>query len=170
MKLNSRSFISAGSVVGLLIGLSFSGVALAHDHRAGDISVEHSYARATMPGQTSGGAYLTLENKGKQNDTLISAQSPAAQSVEIHTMSMTADHVMRMREVGSIELKAQEKIVMKPGDGYHIMLLGLKAPLKAGDKLPLTLTFKKSGKVETSISIEESSAKNTDAKIEKHQH
>ncbi len=170
MKLNSRSFISAGSVVGLLVGLSFSGFALAHDYRAGDIAVEHPYARATMPGQTSGGAYLTLENKGKQNDTLISAQSPAAQSVEIHTMSMTADHVMRMREVGSIELKPQEKIVMKPGDGYHIMLLGLKSPLKAGDKLPLTLTFKKGGKVEASISVEENNAKNTDAKIEKHEH
>lgn len=174
MKSNSRSFISTTSLLGLLIslaaGLSINSAALAHEYRAGDILIGHPYARATMPGQTSGGAYLTLENKGKQNDTLISVQSPAAQSAEIHTMSMTADHVMRMREVGSIELKPQEKIVMQPGDGYHIMLLGLKAPLKAGDKLPLTLTFKKAGKVEASISIEDNKAKNTDAKQEQHQH
>lgn len=85
-------------------------------------------------------------------------------------MSMTTDNVMRMREVSSIELKPQEKIVMQPGDGYHIMLLGLKAPLKAGDKLPLTLTFKKAGKVETSISVEENKAKKTDSKQEEHQH
>ena len=162
MKLRALSFA--------FIGLLFSTATLAHDYRAGDIHIDHPYARATMPGQTSGGAYLTLENKGKQGDTLISVQSPAAQSVEIHSMSMTADNVMRMREVGSIELKPQEKIVMQPGDGYHIMLLGLKAPLKAGDKLPLTLTFKKAGKVETAISVEENKVKSTDAKKDEHQH
>ena len=162
MNLRSLLFISAGLLI--------CGTTLAHEYRAGDILIAHPYARATMPGQTSGGAYLTLENKGKQADALISAQSPAAQSVEIHSMSMTTDNVMRMREVGSIELKPQEKIVMQPGDGYHIMLLGLKAPLKAGDKLPLTLTFKKAGKVETSISVEENKAKNTEAKQEEHQH
>ena len=162
MNLRSLLFISAGLLI--------CGTTLAHEYRAGDILIAHPYARATMPGQTSGGAYLTLENKGKQADALISAQSPAAQSVEIHSMSMTTDNVMRMREVGSIELKPQEKIVMQPGDGYHIMLLGLKAPLKAGDKLPLTLTFKKAGKVETSISVEENKAKNTETKQEEHQH
>ena len=166
MNLRSRSLISIGSLASLFI----SGAALAHDYRVGDIIIDHPYARSTMPGQTSGGAYLTLENKGKQSDALISAQSPAAQSVEIHTMSMTADNVMRMREVSSVELKPQEKIVMQPGDGYHIMLLGLKTPLKAGDKLPLTLTFKKAGKVETSISVEESKTKNTEAKQDEHKH
>ncbi|RBA25009.1 copper chaperone PCu(A)C [Herminiimonas fonticola] len=162
MNLRSLSFISAGLLI--------CGSALAHEYRAGDILIAHPYARTTMPGQTSGGAYLTLENKGKQADALISAQSPAAQSVEIHSMSMTTDNVMRMREVGSIELKPQDKIVMQPGSGYHIMLLGLKAPLKAGDKLPLTLTFKKAGKVETSILVEENKAKNTETKQEEHQH
>ena len=174
MKFKSRSFVSTSSLSGLfgslLVSLSISGAALAHEYRVGDIQINHPYARATVPGQTSGGAYMTLENKGKQADTLISAQSPAAQSAEIHSMTMTADHVMRMREVGSIELKPQEKIVMQPGDGYHIMLLGLKAPLKAGDKLPLTLTFRKAGKVETSISVEENKAKNTDTKKDEHQH
>lgn len=162
MKLSSLSLIS--------VGLLISGAALAHEYRAGDIHIDHPYARTSVPGQTSGGAYLTLKNKGKQADALISAQSPAAQSVEIHTMSMTADHVMRMREVSSIELKPQEKIVMQPSDGYHIMLLGLKKPLKAGDKLPLTLTFKKAGKVETSIFVEENNVKNTDVKQEEHHH
>ncbi len=166
MNLRSLSFISVGFSVSLL----FCGAALAHEYRVGDIHIAHPYARATMPGQTSGGAYLTLENKGKQADALISAQSPAAKSVEIHSMSMTTDNVMRMREVSSIELKPQEKIVMQPSDGYHIMLLGLKAPLKAGDKLPLTLTFKKAGKIETSISVEENKAKNTDSKQEHSHH
>ncbi len=145
-----------------------SASSMAHDYRAGDIYVDHPYARATVAGQTSGGAYLTLENKGSSADTLVSATSPAAASVEIHTMSMTADNVMRMREVGSLDIKGKEKITMQPGDGYHIMLMGLKAPLKAGDKLPLTLTFKKAGKIEAAIVVEEG-AKKAD-KMEHHHH
>lgn len=151
--------------------LLISASASAHDYRSGNITVDHPYARATVAGQTSGGAYLTLENKGNSADTLVSAQSPAATSVEIHTMSMTADHVMRMREVGNLEIKAKEKIAMQPGDGYHIMLIGLKAPLKVGDKLPLTLTFKKAGKIETSIFVEDGKKKSDDAdKMEHHHH
>jgi copper(I)-binding protein len=151
-----------------VITLCISASSMAHDYRGGDISVSHPYARATVAGQTSGGAYLTLENKGNSADTLVSASSPAANSVEIHTMSMTADNVMRMREVGSLDIKAKEKITMQPGDGYHIMLIGLKAPLTAGDKLPLTLTFKKAGKIEAAIVIEEG-AKKAD-KMEHHHH
>lgn len=141
----------------------FASSAFAHDYRAGDIHVDHPYARATVPGQTSGGAYLTLENKGSNADTLLAAQSPAAQSVEIHTMAMNGN-VMRMREVAEIDIKPGEKIAMQPGDGYHLMLIGLKAPLKAGEKLPLILTFRKAGKMETSITVEDGkTAKKTGA-------
>ena len=150
--------------------LLLSATAFAHDYHAGDVYVDHPYARATVAGQTSGAVYLTLENKGKQSDALISAQSPAAKSVEIHTMSMSADHVMRMREVSGIELKPQEKVVMLPGNGYHIMLTGLKTPLKTGDKFPLTLTFRQAGKIETSIWVEDGKKKDAGASHDEHQH
>lgn len=130
--------------------------AVAQHKATGAIRIDHSYARATMPGQTSGGAYLTLENRGDQADTLVAVQSPAAQSVEIHTMAMNGN-VMRMREIGAIDIKPGEKIVMRPGEGYHLMLMGLKAPLKAGDRLPLTLTFRNSGKMETAIVVDDGS-------------
>src|SRR5690606_16084597 len=102
---------------------------LAQQHPADAIRIDHSYARATMPGQTSGGAYLTLENRSDHADTLVAVQSPAAQSVEIHTMAMNGN-VMRMREIGTIDIKPGEKITMRPGEGYHLMLMGLKAPWK----------------------------------------
>lgn len=139
-----------------------SAVAMAHDYRAGDIHVEHPYARATVPGQTSGAAYLTLENTGKRGDALISADSPAASAVEIHTMSMDGN-VMRMREIASVELKPAAKLTMRPGEGYHLMLTGLKAPLHAGDKIALTLRFKHAGKIETALTVEDGMAKNTSA-------
>lgn len=129
----------------------------AHDYKVGDLRIEHPYARATVPHQPSGGAYLNIENLGKQDDKLIAVASPVAKSVEIHTMSMDGN-VMRMREVPGIELKPAEKVTMTPGHGYHIMLIGLKQPLKAGDKFPLTLTFEKAGKVEVSVWVEDKTA------------
>lgn len=162
MNFRSITLFTASALLSASVG--------AHEYSAGDISIAHLYARATVPGQTSGGAYLTLENRGSNADSLVAAQSPAAQSVEIHTMAMTDNNVMRMREVGSVDIKPKEKIVMQPGDGYHLMLIGLKAPLKAGDKLPLTLTFRKAGKVETTINVEDGKLEKKTGADEHHHH
>jgi copper(I)-binding protein len=150
------------SLFSLTAALLISSVAFAHDYQAGNVHIDHPYARATAPGQPSGAVYMTLENKGKEADKLVSVASPAAKTAEIHTMSMDGN-VMRMREVGSIELKPAEKIVMQPGHGYHIMMIGLKAPLKVGDKLPMTLTFEKGGKVDVSFWVEDVNAKGSAA-------
>jgi copper(I)-binding protein len=129
----------------------------ARDALARELSIEHAYARSTVPGQTNGAAYLTIENKGKHADKLIAAASTACESVQIHTMSM-AGNVMKMREVQDIELKPHAKIAMNPGDGYHIMLIGLKQPLKRGEKFPLTLSFEKAGKVEVPVTVDDTAA------------
>ncbi|RXZ34091.1 copper chaperone PCu(A)C [Oxalobacteraceae bacterium CAVE-383] len=120
---------------------------------AGNIAVGHSFARATVPGQPSGGAYISIENKGKEADTLKSVSTPIAKSAELHAMSMDGN-VMKMRDVDSIDLKPSEKISMQPGDGYHIMLMGLSKPLKNGDHFPMTLTFAKAGKVNIDVEVE----------------
>lgn len=130
----------------------------AHDYKVGDIQINHPFARATVPGQVSGGAYLGLENNGKTDDALVSAESAVAKSVELHTMEMTADNVMKMREVKKIDLGAGKKISMKPGGGFHIMLMGLKQQLKAGEKFPLTLYFEKAGKIDVVVNVEAASA------------
>lgn len=134
--------------------LAISASALAHDYKAGDIRVDHPYARPTVAAQTAGAAYFSIENHGKKADQLVSVSSPASRSAEIHTMSMQGN-VMKMREVEYIEVKPQQKIIMAPGQGYHIMLIGLKQALKPGDKLPLTLNFKHAGKIEAHIVVEE---------------
>jgi copper(I)-binding protein len=74
-------------------------------------------------------------------------------------MEMVGD-IMKMREVDGIELKAGSKISMKPGGGYHIMLVGLKHPLIAGDKFMLTLYFEKAGKIEVVVHVEADSPTN----------
>jgi copper(I)-binding protein len=133
--------------------LAISASAFAHDFKVGDMRIGHPYARPTVTAQTNGAVYVSIENHGKTSDQLIAVSSPASKSAEIHTMSMQGN-VMKMREVENIEIKPSEKVVMAPGHGYHIMLIGLKQPLKLGDKLPVTLRFKNAGSVETQAVVE----------------
>ena len=128
--------------------------AFAHEYKAGDIRVVHPFSVPTLPGKEVGAVYIGLENKGSADDQLIGASTDRAERVEIHTMSMDGD-VMRMRQVPVLEVKGGETIKMKPGMGYHLMIFGVKQPLKAGDKFPLKLQFKKSGAVEVSVMVQE---------------
>lgn len=117
------------------------------------VQVGKSYARATVPQQQSAGAYLILENRGKEADRLVAVSTPVARSVELHTMALDGN-VMRMREVGAIDLGAGARIEMKPGEGFHVMLMGLQKPLTAGDSFPMTLQFEKAGKIEINVTVE----------------
>jgi periplasmic copper chaperone A len=125
--------------------------ASAHDFKIGDIKIAHPYARTTAAGQASGAGYLKLENKGTA-DRLLSASADVAASVEMHSMSMEGD-VMRMRQVDGIALPTGKTIELKPG-GLHLMLVGLKAPLKDGEKFPLKLKFEKAGEVTVTVNVE----------------
>lgn len=143
--MKSSSILSAAA---LLLAGTF---AHAHSFKLGDIEIGHPHARVTAAGQPIGGGYLTLVNKGR-DDKLLSVRAAVSESVELHSMSMEGD-VMRMRQVEAIALPTGKKVELKPG-GFHIMFVGLKAPLKAGDKFPMTLKFEKAGEVEVEVSVE----------------
>jgi len=140
------------SICFLLPAILASALACAQEYQLKGLRIADPYARATMPQQPSGGAYLTIENRGNTADRLLAAASPVAKSVEIHTMSMQGN-VMKMREVGALEIKPAATITMQPGNGYHLMLIGLRQPLKAGDKVPLMLKFEKAGKTEVTLTV-----------------
>lgn len=140
-------------IAALGLSLAFNHIVLAHEYHIGALMIGHPYARATAPGQTAAGAYLSIENTGKTADSLLSIRSPIATSAELHTMSMDGN-VMKMREVDSITVKPTEKIAMQPGGGYHIMLMGLSQALKNGDKFPLFLKFKNAGEIEVSVYVQ----------------
>lgn len=115
------------------------------------IAVTNAWARETAPAQVNGGGFLTITNKG-QADRLISASSPVAPTVQLHTMSMDGG-VMRMRELpDGIPVPAQSVVELKPG-GMHIMFIGLKAPLKPGQSVALTLRFEKAGVVKVAMPV-----------------
>lgn len=107
---------------------------------AGDIQVEGAWARATAPGQDAGSVDMTITSKNAA--TLLGVSSPVCKTVQLHSMTMSHDGgMMRMGEVEAIELPAGKRVSLSKG-GYHLMLTGLKAPLKAGESLPLTLSIR----------------------------
>jgi periplasmic copper chaperone A len=120
---------------------------------AGDIQVENAWARATAPGQDAAGADLTITSK--QSATLVGVSSTACKTVELHSMTHDSG-MMKMREVDAIELPAGKPVNLRES-GYHLMLTGLKAPLKAGETVPLTLNIKVANKrivkVETKVEV-----------------
>ncbi|MDO4906558.1 copper chaperone PCu(A)C [Neisseria sp.] len=109
---------------------------------AAGITVEKPWARATVEGMHMGGAFMNIKNDTRRDDFLIGGSSPVSDKIEVHT-HVNDNGVMRMREVeGGIPLKAGQTTELKPGS-YHIMFMGLKRPLKQGEKVPVTLKFKR---------------------------
>jgi copper(I)-binding protein len=142
--------------------------AQAHEYTAGTLKIGHPWARPTVAGQPTGGAFLKLQNTGPAADRLVGGSTPAADHVEMHRMAMEGD-VMKMREVPAIEIPAGQTIALQPGE-LHLMLVGLKAPLQAGAKVPLTLKFEKAGAVNVELKIEAPAPQSAAPASGAHQH
>ena len=110
------------------------------------VSVKDPWVRATVPQQQATGAFMQIT--AAKDTRLVSVSSPLTPNAEVHEMAMQ-DNIMRMRQVPSIELPAGKSVDLKPG-GYHVMFMNLKAQVKAGDTVPITLVFEdKAGRRET---------------------
>ena len=118
------------------------------------IVIDHPWSRATT-GRV-GVVYMTIKNTGNTDDRLVAAAAPVAGKAELHTMT-EENGVMKMRPLPAIEVKAAAEASLKPG-GMHLMLMGLKAPLKEGASFPLTLTAEKAGKIEVTVPVEKAGA------------
>ena len=116
------------------------------------VTVADAWVRATVAAQRATGAFLKLTVQGA-DATLIAVTSPVAGVTQIHEMAMS-EGVMRMREVtGGVPLKAGQIFELKPG-GYHIMMMDLKQPVKAGDRVLLSLTFKQANGQQTTTQVD----------------
>lgn len=116
------------------------------------ISIQNPWSRATPSGAANGAVYLTIENAANAEDRLTGAASNLSARTEIHEMK-TADGIMKMRAVANgLAVPAHGSVALRPG-GYHVMLIGLKKPLKSGETVALTLDFAKAGKIEVSAPV-----------------
>lgn len=139
------------AAVGLACALGAAGA-------AAQVDVADAWVRATVPGQQTAGAYMTL--RSTTDARLVGASSPVAKVVEIHEMKVDGG-VMSMRAIEKLDLPAGHAVTLSPG-GYHVMLMGLVQPLKSGERVPLTLVVEdRAGKrqaVETTVPVRSTAA------------
>lgn len=141
-------------LVGTVLGLALATLtlpALAGEAKLGALEIKDAWARATPVKAPAGGAFITVVNTGATTDNLLSASADVAKTVELHT-HITQGDVMRMVAVDSVEVPAGKSVAMAPG-GLHVMLIGLKEPLKEGTSFPLELTFAQAGKVTVTVDV-----------------
>lgn len=107
-------------------------------HDTPKVQISDAWARVSAPGQTIGAAYMTL--RSAEDSTLVYVETSAASSTEIHSMTMD-NGVMKMRMLDELSLKANKPEKLAPG-GFHLMMMDLQKPLKAGEHVQFRLCFK----------------------------
>jgi len=137
-------------ITALMITLGVCVPAHAASPRAGGVTVEHAWARATPKGAPNAAVYFTLVNNGSETDRLIGAQSPVADNIQFHE-ERDENGVSKMRALQAIDVAPETQVVLKPS-GLHLMLR-IKQQLKQGETFPLTLTFEKAGPIEVTVKV-----------------
>ena len=133
----------------ILAGVPFHGFA-----QQNGIRVDDAWSRAAPAGRI-GVVYLTITDTGAP-DRLTGVASPVAESAGLH--ESFDDHGMaKMRDVAALPVAPGRAVTLAPG-GYHIMLTGLKQPLKQGDDFPITLVFEKAGPVNATVKVRNAGA------------
>jgi copper(I)-binding protein len=135
------------TVVTAAAALAVALPALAHAVVKGDLTLSNLEVRASLGVNPNTGGYLTVANKGATADQLVAISCTCARKVQLHVMRMQGQ-VMSMDRVNALSVPAHGKLELKPG-GAHLMILGVKTPLRNGEKVNMTLTFRRAGKVET---------------------
>ena len=141
----SRRFTSLSNLVWLAL------IACSSEH---PVSVEDAWVRMIQPSQSVTAGYLVMTNKGREGDRLMSVSTPALKSVEMHEMEVDENDVMRMRKSGPLAIGAGETVVLKSG-GFHLMLIGPNYVIAAGNDIPLTLMFERSGALTITAHVRE---------------
>ncbi|CAK0764602.1 periplasmic copper chaperone A [Azospirillaceae bacterium] len=137
----------------MLISLAFLADSVsAQEAKVGAIVIKNPWSRETAASMSTAVAYMILQNEGKDADRLLSGATPVADRVEIHT-HVDDNGVMKMRQIPNVELAPGSVTTFAPG-GLHVMLFGVKAPLKKGVNFPLTLTFEKAGAVTLDVAVQ----------------
>ena len=116
------------------------------------LSLSRPWARPDRAIPTQAGGFFTVRNAGAA-DRLVAAASPLADTVEIHAIKVVGADILIRPLPDGLALPADSTVELKPR-GYHLLLMGLKAPLAVGSRLPVKLTFEKAGRIEVGLAVE----------------
>jgi periplasmic copper chaperone A len=139
-----RPAVRRSLALGLLL-LAIAGCATATSASTG-LAVSGAWVRAVPTIDQATAGYLTIANASTAPDALLSATSPGASAVGIHKSEMDSTGLEWMHPVDRVDIPAGATVVLAPG-GYHLMIEGLSAPLRAGDRLEFDLVFQRAGRI-----------------------
>jgi copper(I)-binding protein len=140
---------NANRIAGCLV-LTLGALIASGGASADTIQVAEAWSRPTPPGIEVGVAYFVINNRGK-DDRLVGASSPVAKRAELHISQMEGG-VMKMKPLDAVEVRSGVPTSFEPS-GRHVMLVGLKQPLKAGEVFPLVLNFANAGPVKVQVRV-----------------
>jgi copper(I)-binding protein len=126
-----------------------AGTAYAAD--SAQLAVTEAWMRASLGQVPSTAAYFKIENRGTTEDKLLAVATPVAAMAHVHGMA-EENGVMTMNAVGALVIKPGETVELAPG-GLHVMVMNMKAPIKAGASVPLVLTFERAGRIEVQAEV-----------------
>jgi len=113
--------------------------------------VTDAWMRASLGQVPTTAAYFKVENRGTNEDKLLSVSTPVAGMAHLHN-SAEANGVMTMTAVNALIVKPGETVTLTPG-GVHVMVMNMKAPIKAGSKVQMVLTFERAGRIEVEAEV-----------------
>lgn len=120
-------------------------------HASAKLTVHDAWIRESLPGQAATSAYFTLRNPDHEADFLLGVDCKLAGVTELHRTSLAGNR-MKMEKLEQIEIPARGQVQLAP-DGAHLMLLQLKRPLKAGERVHLRLRFRFAEPAEVDVPV-----------------
>ena len=143
-RIRGSALVFVVGLVTLLVIAACSGAA--QPSQASALVVKDAWVQVSAGVDQPAAGYFTVANLGSTDDQLVSASSPGAASVELHQSMPDGSGMMEMRSIGRVDCPVGGTLTFAPG-GYHLMISGLTAPLKAGDQLELDLVFAHAGRI-----------------------
>ena len=118
-----------------------------------DIEIEGAYARASIPNAPNSAAFFVIKNNSDKDIAITSANSDIAEKNELHT-HIKENQMLKMMKIEKLVVPAKSSLELKSG-GDHVMLIGLKKELKAGDEISLELSFSDGDKKSIKVPVKD---------------
>lgn len=118
-----------------------------------DVEIDGAYARASIPNVPNSAAFFVIKNNSDKDIAITSANSDIAEKNELHT-HIKENQMLKMMKIEKLVVPAKSSLGLKSG-GDHVMLIGLKKELKAGDEISLELSFSDGDKKSIKVPVKD---------------